>query len=67
MLCERILIQMLFTGSFVGEKMQIFNTYIQGGADAEVEAAFLSQCAYDYFVKDKITDSYVFEQMLKTL
>ncbi len=62
-LSERILVQMLFTGSFVGEKMQIFDDYIKSGPDAEVEAAFLSQCAYDYFVKDKITESYVFEQM----
>lgn len=60
---ERILIQMLFTGSFVGEKMQIFDDYVRKNPDMEVEAAFLSQCAYDYFVKDKITEGYVFEQM----
>jgi len=62
-LSERILVQMLYTGSFVGEKMQIFDDYIRCNPDAEVEAAFLSQCAYDYFVRDKITEHYVFEQM----
>ncbi len=62
-LSERILVQMLYTGSFVGEKMQIFDDYIKSEPDVEVEAAFLSQCAYDYFVKDKITENYVFEQM----
>lgn len=62
-LCERILIQSLYSGAFVGEKMQIFDSYIRNDADPEVEAAFLSQCAYDYFVKDKITEGYVFVQM----
>ncbi len=62
-LSERILIQMLFTGSFVGEKMQIFDDYVGNNPDTEVEAAFLSQCAYDYFVKDKVTEGHVFEQM----
>lgn len=64
-LCEKILIQMLFTGSFVGEKMQIFRSYVAGGAKPEVEAAFLSQCAYDYYVKDRLTDGYVFEEMAR--
>lgn len=62
-LSERIILQMLYTGSFVGEKMQIFDSYIRSGADPEIEAAFLAQCAYDYFVKDKITDGYIFEQL----
>ncbi len=62
-LCERILIQMLFSGAFVGEKMNIFRYYVSQGAKQEVEEAFLSQCAYDYFVKERITDSYVFEEI----
>lgn len=62
-LSERIIIQMLFTGSFVGEKMQIFDDYIRNDPDTEVEAAFLCQCAYDYFVRDKVTENDVFEQM----
>lgn len=60
-LCERMLIQMLFTGSFVGEKMEIFRTYSLSGARNDVEEAFLSQCAYEYFVKDRVTDSYVYD------
>lgn len=66
-LSEKIIMQMLFTGSFVGEKMEIFKAYVRGGAKAEVEEAFLSQCAYDYFVKDRIMDPYVFEEMLRVL
>lgn len=62
-LCEKMLIQMLFSGSFVGEKMRIFKSYVSGGAKPAVEEAFLSQCSYDYFVKDKLMESYVFEEM----
>lgn len=64
-LCEKMLIQMLFSGSFVGEKMQIFRSYVAGGAKPDVEEAFLSQCAYDYYVKDRLTDGYVFEEMAR--
>lgn len=67
LLSEKIIIQMLFTGSFVGEKMEIFKDYVMGGAKLVVEEAFLSQCAYDYFVRDRIMDSYVFEEMLRVL
>ncbi len=60
-LCERLLIQMLFTGSFVGEKMDIFRTYVKEGGGDEVEEAFLAQCSYEYFVKDRVTDEYAFD------
>lgn len=62
-LCEKLLIQMLFSGSFVGEKMQIFLSYVAGGAKPEVEEAFLSQCSYDFFVKDRLTESCVFKEI----
>lgn len=62
-LCERMLIQMLFSGSFIGEKIEVFRIYVAGGAKLEVEGAFLSQCAYEYFVKDRVTSGYVFEEM----
>ncbi len=62
-LCEKMLIQMLFSGAFVGEKMDIFRAYLSGGAKTMVEEAFLSQCAYEYFVKDRITESIVFHEM----
>lgn len=61
-LCEKMLLQMLFSGSFVGEKTDIFRSYVAGGARTEVEAAFLSQCAYEYFVKDRVTEGYLFEE-----
>ncbi len=62
-LSERILIQMLYSGAFVGEKMEIFRYYVSQGAKSEVEAAFLMKCAYDYFVKEKLTDRFVFQEI----
>lgn len=62
-LSERILIQMLYTGAYVGEKNAIFKKYVSGGAKSEVELAFLSQSAYDYFVKEKLTDEFIMEDM----
>lgn len=63
--CERMLIQMLFTGAFVGENMEILKSYVKGGANPEVEAAFLAQCSYHYFVKDRVMESYAFEELYR--
>lgn len=62
-LCESILVQMLYTGSFVGEKMDIFRYYVSQGAKHEVEEAFLAQCSYDYFVKERVTEQDVFDEI----
>lgn len=62
-LCERMLVQMLYTGSYIGEEMQVLHRYLEGGARTEVVQAYLSHCAYLYFVKDKLTDEYVFQEL----
>lgn len=62
-LCEKILVQMLFTASCVEEKMDIFYYYLKQGAKPDVEAAFLSQCAYDYFVREKLTERLIFDEI----
>lgn len=62
-LSERIILQMLYSGAFVGEKMEIFRYYVSQGAKQEVEEAFLMQCAYDYFVRENLTDKYVFQEI----
>ncbi len=64
-LCERILTQMMGTGSYAGEQMEIFRTYVAGGAKSEVETAFLTHCSYDFFIKGKPTEPYVFTDMLR--
>ena len=62
-LSETILIQMLYTGAFVGEKMEIFHYYVSQGPKQEVEEAFLAQCAFDYFVRERVTESDVFREI----
>lgn len=65
-LSERMIAQMLFSGSFVGERMEIFKSYVSGGAKTFVESAFLTQCAYDFFIKEDLIDSFVFIDIAKT-
>ncbi len=64
---ERILVQMLYTGCFVGEMAEIFAACIERDADLALEKAFLSQCSYDYFVKDRVTEAVVFEEAERLL
>lgn len=64
-LSERILLQMLFSGAFVGEKMAVFDYYVSQGANIRVEKAFLAHCAYDYFVKERLTDEIFFREIRK--
>lgn len=64
-LSERILMQMLFTGAYVEEKAAIFADYIHGGAKTEVEYAFLSQAAFDYFVKDSVQEDMIFAELVR--
>ena len=62
-LCETILVQMLYSGTFVGEKMEIFHDYIAQGPRPEVEEAFLAQCSFDYFVKERVTERDIFDEI----
>lgn len=62
-LSETILVQMLYSGAFIGEKMEIFHYYISQGPKPEVEEAFLAQCAFDYFVKERVTEKDVFDEI----
>ena len=62
-LSERILVQMLYSGAFVGEKMDIFRYYLSQGAKPEVEETMLAQCAYDYFVRERVTEEEIFAQI----
>lgn len=66
-LSERMLIQMMYTGAYIGERMEIFRSYVSGGAKTEIELAFLAQCAFDYFVKEKVTDRFVMEDMQRVI
>lgn len=60
---ERILVQTLYSGAYVGESTEIFKSYIAGGAKAEIELAFLSQNCFDYFVGEKVTDEFIVQDL----
>ncbi len=64
MLTEKLIIQMLYTRTTVGEKEQIFEDYLAMGASTRVELAYLSYCAFDYFAKERLTDDSVFEHLV---
>ncbi len=64
-LCERMLTQMLYTAYYVPERLEVYKRYVSLGADPGLRRAFLYQCSYDYFVKEQITDGYIFEELIK--
>lgn len=60
-LSERLLLQLLYSGGFVGEEMEIFFDYAKGEAgDLKLVRAFLARCTYDYFVREKLMPDDVF-------
>ena len=65
-LSERILVQMLFSGAFVGERMDIFRYYVSQGARQEIEEAVLVQSSCDYFCREKLTEEYIFREIRNT-
>ena len=64
---SRILVQMLYTGAFIGTKTEIFRDYVSGGAKAELEIAVLAQSCFDYFVGEKITDEYLMQDLQRVI
>ena len=49
-----MLVQMLYTGAHVGDKIEIFRAYSREMGNEQLRMAFLSQCCYDYVVKEQI-------------
>ncbi len=66
-LCERTILQMLYSGTFIPEAIDIFNQYVKMGADGDVKLAYLTHCAYEYFAEDKILDAEVFQLFTEML
>lgn len=64
-ICERMMIQMLFTGSYIGERMSIFEDYVSKSAKVEVELAYLSKCSYDYFIKEQFMENTLWKEIEK--
>lgn len=64
-MCENMILQMLYTGYYVSERMEIYKKYVQGGANSNIQMAFLSQCSYEYFAKEQLMEGFVFEELTK--
>lgn len=64
-LSERIIVQILFTGSHLAEKTDVFRSYIRDSGKEEVITAFLSQCCYDYVIKEKIIEPFFIQSVLQ--
>lgn len=63
-LSERLLVQLLVSGAYVGEQEEIFAYYVAQGPKQEIAAAYLTRSAYDYFVKGKEVQQEVFREIL---
>lgn len=60
---EKLLEQILYTGAYIGEKNEIFGSYIKKEPDEDLKKAFLVQSAYDYFVKERVVPVELFEHI----
>ena len=62
-LCRKCLEQVLHSGAYIGDLLSIYQSYKKGYVDPDLEHAFLAQWSYDYFIKDRLVSSYIFNQM----
>ena len=58
-LCERLLKQVLTTKAYIGDETEIFKVYVAGGANTEVEAAYLTYRAVEYMKEDRVIAPYL--------
>ncbi len=59
-LLDRLLVQMLYAHTTVGEKEEIFEEYCKNANGTKVQLAYLSYCSFEYFAKERLTDERVF-------
>lgn len=64
-ICERILIQMLFTQYLLGDSGKIFADYYNSIADRDVVLAYLSYFSYQYVVHGQLVDQELFVWLSK--
>ncbi|MBQ4275125.1 MAG: hypothetical protein II717_01185 [Lachnospiraceae bacterium] len=67
MLLENIIILLLFTNAYCADKLKYLDTYIEMQGSGGLERAFIAQCSYDYFVKETVTDDYIFMRAQKLI
>lgn len=52
-LCERMILQMLFTGADISERTDLLRQYVREGGSSRVTGAFLHRCACSYVMADE--------------
>ena len=62
-IAERIILQILFSNAYISNRQEIFSYYYKRGAARTITNAYLSQSAYEFFVRDQIIDADVFLNM----
>ena len=62
-LMDRLIVQMLYTHTTVGEKEEIFEEYCKNASGTKVQLAYLSYCSFEYFAKERLTDERVFDHI----
>lgn len=59
--CERLLLQTLNTGAYVGDEEAIYKSYVKTGAKTDINRAYLSYRSYEYLIHDRLVQAYIFE------
>lgn len=62
---ERIVVQMLFSGAYVGKIQGIYDSYFKKGVNTKVKKAYLFSKAYDYFVREQVIEESIFKYIEK--
>ncbi len=58
--CERILLQLLETGAYIGDEEDIYQSYVESGAKTDVNRSYLSYKSYEYLIRDRVVGDYIF-------
>lgn len=64
-ICEKMILQTLRTGAYIGEEVQVLKEYVAGGAKMEVLLEYLTYFAHEHFVNDRLVDDYMFREMAR--
>ena len=57
---ERLLVQILDTGAYIGDEKDIYQSYVDSGAKTDINRAYLSYKSYEYMIHDRIVGEYIF-------
>ena len=60
---QRILYDLVYTGGYIAEKKDIFRSYMKNVPEPKLLSALLTQSCYEFFVKEKLMEVYLFEAL----